>query len=877
MTTTSSKAAGASRLLDASLALAAGAGALGLYLATVQPGFGGPEDTPKFQFVGYVLGLPHPPGYPLYVLLSHIFVQLPVGTIAYRANLFSAVMAAAACTLAFAIGRQMGVRRAAALCGAAGLATGASFWRSAVFAEVYSLAAVMAGLTIVLLLQWRKRGGAGWLLASAAAFSLGLGNHLTILGLAPACAGYVLWRNRRVVTPRVIAGVLVLLLAGVAQYGLIVLRTRQDAPYLESRARTVSELVGVITAERFAEQRFAFSLPVLFGDHIPAVLLTIAQELGLAATVLLAGGAIAGLRTRNAEAALVAGAAGGMLAMVVNLVGDLRGFITPVMVFVWPFAALGVDRLAHFVTLRANHRAAAGVVAAAIAAILVPNIARNYKDADQSGPTAEARFLRAVYGWLPDRAGVVVEDYWADMALHYYLLTGEAGPPRGIMRVGFDVSDVVEAARLGHRVFAFGKGSTFLGAQGLRFERAPLAAVPFGEWLGTLPAGTLIVGATADVPPLDLSRAGHLHARPIGRPQAFETFAVVARQPGAAWRKADDASALTVDAAALKASLPASATVRAAADASAARIELDGRTIALVEKGIAMAVFAPDGTLTRALEFTAGEPISVPFQEVVYEFAGQAACVALTDGGWRDVTPALSTGSWVATLYDVGSLTVETEVEHGGGLRTRAAELLGAGEARVISSTDRGDGAHVLRTELSRTTTGRAVFRLALDRPPAAARARVATGGVRSSVTVCSHHPARPLFLPGASLGILRPDFEAESYFGAGWGGAERTHSGVVRHSDGDGTLLLPLDAGYRYRVSLDVVSAKAAAIDVSVNGARIGSCEIGRGTPCELTLERPAVRDGVNAVRLSPHPPDDRGERRSGLTFRGARIGRTR
>ena len=122
------------RTREAAVAAAVAATALGIYLATLQPDFGGPEDTPKFQFIGYVLGTPHPPGYPLYVLLSHPFVALPIGTIAYRANLFSAVMAAVACAVAYAIGRQLDARRWPAVCAALGLATGASFWRSAVFA-----------------------------------------------------------------------------------------------------------------------------------------------------------------------------------------------------------------------------------------------------------------------------------------------------------------------------------------------------------------------------------------------------------------------------------------------------------------------------------------------------------------------------------------------------------------------------------------------------------------------------------------------------------------------------------------------------------------------------------------------------------------------
>ncbi|MCA1563679.1 MAG: DUF2723 domain-containing protein, partial [Acidobacteria bacterium] len=144
---------------DSAIAIAIAAVALGLYVATLQPDFGGPEDTPKFQFIGHVLGTPHPPGYPLYVLLSHLFVKLPLGTIAYRANLFSAVMAAIACALAYLIGRQIGSARLPALCAALALAAGASFWRNAVFAEVYSLAAVMVALTTTLLLSWGGRGG----------------------------------------------------------------------------------------------------------------------------------------------------------------------------------------------------------------------------------------------------------------------------------------------------------------------------------------------------------------------------------------------------------------------------------------------------------------------------------------------------------------------------------------------------------------------------------------------------------------------------------------------------------------------------------------------------------------------------------------------
>src|SRR5262245_24074679 len=218
------------RARDSLWALAIGVATLALYLATLQPDFGGPEDTPKFQFLGYVLGTAHPPGYPLYVLLTHLFVKLPIRTIAYRANLFSAVMAAVACVMTYAVARQMGAARWAAAGAALGLATGASFWRSGVIAEVYSLAAVMVALTVVLLLVWSASGRRAYLLAAVGAFSAGLGNHLTIVGLIPAAIVFVLWRDRRppgssrVLSIRfmILAGAILVL--GVSQYGFIVLR-----------------------------------------------------------------------------------------------------------------------------------------------------------------------------------------------------------------------------------------------------------------------------------------------------------------------------------------------------------------------------------------------------------------------------------------------------------------------------------------------------------------------------------------------------------------------------------------------------------------------------------------------------------------------------
>ncbi|HMR67423.1 MAG TPA: DUF2723 domain-containing protein, partial [Anaerolineae bacterium] len=59
------------------------------------------DDSLEFQLVTYQLGIPHPTGYPLYVMLGKFFTLLPVGNIAYRVNLMSAVFGAATVVLVY--------------------------------------------------------------------------------------------------------------------------------------------------------------------------------------------------------------------------------------------------------------------------------------------------------------------------------------------------------------------------------------------------------------------------------------------------------------------------------------------------------------------------------------------------------------------------------------------------------------------------------------------------------------------------------------------------------------------------------------------------------------------------------------------------------
>jgi hypothetical protein len=136
---------------------------------------------------------------------------------------------------------------------------------------------------------------------------------------------------------------------------------------------------------------------------------------------------------------------------------------------------------------------------------------------------------------------------------------------------------------------------------------------------------------------------------------------------------------------------------------------------------------------------------------------------------------------------------------------------------------------------------------------------------------MCAHRPPA-LFPAGADRAAIKADFEAEPYFGAGWHDSERTPTGRVRRVDDRATLLLPLTTGDSYQISLDLVAATPTRIDVTLNGAAVGGCDLGgQGRSCDVTLSSGMARDGVNALTLTAVRSPSQAA--SPLIFQGARI----
>jgi len=168
---------------------------LGSYLFTLAPTITWQHDgvdSGDLVAAAHTLGVAHPPGYPLFLLLARVFILLPVGEIAYRVNLLSAVCAAVTVVLVYYIAQllldsRIGMLSAISISGASALLFGFSYiyWSQAVIAEVYSLNALLIAVSILLAVLHRRTNDRKFLWMLGLTLGLGLANHLSALLFVP--------------------------------------------------------------------------------------------------------------------------------------------------------------------------------------------------------------------------------------------------------------------------------------------------------------------------------------------------------------------------------------------------------------------------------------------------------------------------------------------------------------------------------------------------------------------------------------------------------------------------------------------------------------------------------------------------------------------
>ena len=225
-------------------------------------------DASEYIAAAYVLGIPHPPGNPLFVLLAHVWGMIPFAAhYAVRINLFAAVTGAVTASFWFLIGERWlrsvvpgGLVRK--LCAAAGALIGAtafSVWNQSVANEkVYTVSLLSISLVLWLTVVWRDRepGPArnrlllliGYLIALTAT------NHLMGVLVAPAVLAVVLATDAKsLLRPRLLAGVALVTVLGLSVNLFLLLRAAHFPAINEGEPSTWEALIAVLQRDQYGK------------------------------------------------------------------------------------------------------------------------------------------------------------------------------------------------------------------------------------------------------------------------------------------------------------------------------------------------------------------------------------------------------------------------------------------------------------------------------------------------------------------------------------------------------------------------------------------------------------------------------------------------
>jgi len=220
----------------------------------------------------HTLGIPHPSGYPLYVLLGKLWtVLVPIGSIAFRMSLFSSFCAAAAAAGLYLVGRQLGLTALSALFSSLLLAFSSSFWSQANIQRVYSLNALFLVMALGLAIAWFQRREPKMLVAAFFVAALGATNHTYMGVFVLALALFaVITEPELLRRPRVLIASAAAVALGLVPYLYLPLRSRANPRLDWGDPETIRATIRVILRREAWDRAWI---------ETPADLLTIAGDL----------------------------------------------------------------------------------------------------------------------------------------------------------------------------------------------------------------------------------------------------------------------------------------------------------------------------------------------------------------------------------------------------------------------------------------------------------------------------------------------------------------------------------------------------------------------------------------------------------------------
>jgi len=422
------------------------------------------------------LGVPHPSGYPVYVLLARLFLLVLPGELAVRVHWLSALCGAAAAVLvglcvaeglaasgslkrphdrAKASAQQaIGNGDAAAelslprwlpeiVCASTALTLAFSplLWGQATIAEVHALHAALVAVQFWLLLRWRRTGHLWAAMAVAVLAGMALGNHLTSALLLPLSLAWLLGYGRRNrLAGRKWLGLLLGFLSGLLVYLYLPVAAARQPAVNWGDPRTWERFWWLVSGRLYQGVAFGVPLGSLPG-RLSAWASLLVQQFGWWGWAL----ALVGIwRLSQRDRPVLAASLYAFIAFSVYALmydrADSYVYLLPAVLMMGYWWGQGILAAAEMVYHWGRGRAApwltrAVLMASAVGVLLLPLVplARNFRACDLSEDREAADYLASVYAAAVPGALIISSGDRSTFALWYGTYALEERPDLAIV------------------------------------------------------------------------------------------------------------------------------------------------------------------------------------------------------------------------------------------------------------------------------------------------------------------------------------------------------------------------------------------------------------------------------------------------------------
>ncbi len=400
--------------------------ALALYWRTLAPTIT-LVDAGELAVAAHGLGVPHPPGSPVWTVLAHLATLVPLGSVAVRLNAFSAACAALAAGLAVLAWRALRVTGPGnqgpaapggwapllpALAAGALLAVSRTLWSYATVTEVYALNTALLACLLALVAAGRVPGSS-WRPWAGASLLLGLAlgvHHVTVALSVPALVALGWARRPELSRRRALAGLALTGVAAGAAYAYLPWASSRG-PLLDwGRPDSLERLLAHVGGRQYSS--YLDLTPAALAKQLGFAFESLSGEWGLAswAVAALAVVGLLGLRRRDGALALAAVLLAALNLAVKSVYGiaeDQEAYLLPLVGGLTLLAGFGLEAAFAAARRRPLRLAALALGPALVAAAALAS----FRACDRSRYRVAESFVQDALASLP-RGGLLLTAEW---------------------------------------------------------------------------------------------------------------------------------------------------------------------------------------------------------------------------------------------------------------------------------------------------------------------------------------------------------------------------------------------------------------------------------------------------------------------------------